>query len=421
MTATNAAINDLAKKSFRVDPIASAQAVRHLALTGATLIDGNGGTPVRNAVVIVQNGQITAAGPAVSTPIPTGARQLDMAGKTIIPGLWDSHAHLNQADYGPAYLAAGVTTVRDMGNEMMWVYWLRAHTRFGRALGPSMILAGLVDGPGPNAFGAQSASTPAEGRAIVKRYSELGFDEIKLYNLLAPDVVAAIVDEAHKNQMLVTGHIPNALGLRNAVSAGMDHIAHLSGTLVSDSGASLIAHLVAKKTVMDPMVSWNEIGGHSRDEPLESFQPGAKYMPAAFMQTRAAGWGAQVDTATAHARLGASLSAIRALHKAGVPIVAGTDMGVPGFSIYRELELYVKAGMTPMEAIRSATAVAARAMNMDRTVGTIAPGRKADLVVLDADPLQDISNIRAVRYVMKDGRVYESAALWGMVGVMVPR
>src|SRR5262249_6256816 len=125
---------------------------------------------------------------------------------------------------------------------------------------------------------------------------------------------------------------------------------------------------------------------------------------------------AAIDTATAHARLSRTLTVIGAVHAAGIPIVAGTDEGVPAFSVYREIELYVRAGMSPMDALRSATAVSAKAMRLDRDVGTLEPGNRADLLVLDANPLDDISNIRRVSQVMMNGAFYDSATLWRIGG-----
>ena len=164
--------------------------------------------------------------------------------------------------------------------------------------------------------------------------------------------------------------------------------------------------------MVDPTASWGEIGGHSSAEPLESFQPVTAHLPAVFLQSRASGWGTTADTATAHARLARTLSLIGALHAAGVPIVAGTDEGVPGFSVYREMELYVRAGFSPMDALRSATSVSAAAMHMEREIGTIEAGKRADLLVLDANPLENISNIRRVRSVMANGVLYDPAPLW---------
>jgi len=408
--AAEAAIRDLASST----PSETVLATGSTALVGATLVDGSGKPAVVDAVVVVRAGRISAAGPRASVTIPRDAKQIDVHGKTIVPGLWDMHAHLHQMEWIPVYLAAGVTSVRDMGNELPFITRLRQTVESGKAPGPHIVLAGLIDGDGPNAFGAMSASSPDEGRAIVRRYHDLGFEQMKLYSLLSPAVVGAVCDEAHKLGMTVTGHIPNSLSLLAAIDSGMDHVAHLPlrGDAQSDTVRKQIAHLKAKGTVVDPTASWGEIGGHSQAEPLESFQPVTAHLPAAFLQSRASGWGTNADTATAHARLARTLSLIGALHDAGVPIVAGTDEGVPGFSVYREMELYVRAGFSPMDALRSATAVPAIAMRMQREVGTIEAGKRADLLVLDANPLDNISNIRKVRSVMAKGVLYDPAPLW---------
>jgi imidazolonepropionase-like amidohydrolase len=413
--AARAAMSDLASISARTTPIAEGK----IALVGATLIDGSMRGAVSNATVIVAGGRVLAAGNSAHTPVPPDARRIDVHGKTIIPGLWDMHAHLHQLEWIPVYIAAGVTSVRDMGNELAFVTALRKTVESHRALGSNLHFAGLIDGGGPNAFGALSADTPEEGRAVVRQYHALGYEQMKLYSLLSPAVVAAICDEAHKLGMTVTGHIPNSLSLVAAIDSGMDQVAHLPlrGDPRSDSVKRVIAHLRAKGTVIDPTASWGEIGGHSTAESVQNFQPVLQHLPPALIQSRVSTWGsATVDTATAHARLARTLSAIRALHDAGVPIVAGTDEGVPGFSVYREIELYVMAGMTPLDAIRSATSVSAKAMRADKDVGTIEAGKRADLLVLDANPLDNVSNIRSVKLVMKDGRLYESAALWRAAG-----
>lgn len=412
--AARAAMADLAVISRRASPIAEGT----VALVGATLIDGTGRNAVPNATVVVSNGRVVAAGPSSATAVPAGARRIALSGKTIVPGLWDMHAHLNQLEWAPVYLAAGVTTVRDMGNEIPFVLALRRAVESGRALGPRMLLAGLVDGGGPNAFGALNATTPEEGRAIVRRYHELGFEQVKLYSLLRPDVVGAISREAHALGMTVTGHVPTSLSLRAAVDSGMDHIAHLPvrGDPQSDSVRHVIAELKRHGTVIDPTASWGELLGHSTAEPVTNLQPVLHHLPPVLALRIAAMGMPNVDTATAHSRLSRTLAIIRALHQAGVPIVAGTDEGVPGFSIYREIELYVKAGMTPMEALQAATSVSARAMQLDGEVGTLEVGKRADLLVLDANPLKDIASIRRVRWVMKGGSLYDSATLWRAVG-----
>lgn len=433
--ATRAALRDLAAISSAATPLsiagragiqdlapgspAKSRMQGRIALVGATLVDGTGRPAVPDATVIVADGLIVAAGPSTTTQVPFDVKTFDVRGKTIIPGLWDMHAHLHQIEWLPAYIATGITSVRDMGNELPFVVALRAAVDSGRAIGPHIHLAGLVDGDGPNAFGAFSATTPAEGRAIVRKYHDLGFEQMKLYDLLAPAVVAAICDEAHNLGMSVTGHLPRSLSITAAVDSGMDQFAHLPirGEAASDSTKRVIAYLRAHGTVIDPTESWNEIGGHSREESVQSFQPVLQYLPPPFVQFRVANWGsATIDTATAHSRLRRSLATIRALHEAGVPIVAGTDEGIPGFSVYREMELYVMAGFSPMDALRAATAVPAAVLHLDKEIGTIEPGKHADLLVLDKNPLDDISNVRTARYVMQDGRMFETAALWRVAG-----
>jgi imidazolonepropionase-like amidohydrolase len=196
------------------------------------------------------------------------------------------------------------------------------------------------------------------------------------------------------------------------VDSGTDNVAHLPvhGDTASEAVKQQIRMLAAHHVVIDPTVSWNELLGHSNAESLTSFQPGFAEAPwplrESYGSVRNAG-----DTATTHRALRGQLAVIKAMHDAGVPIVAGTDYGLPGFSLLRELELYVEAGLTPLDAIRSATVVPAQVMGMSAEVGSIAPGKRADLVVLDADPLADIHNLRTGRFVIVGGRMYDMAAL----------
>ena len=413
--ATRAQMAELTAIASRTEPVAEGK----LALVGATLVDATGAPAVPNATVVVEQGRIVAVGPSASTPVPRGARTIDVAGKTIIPGLWDSHAHLHQIEWIPTYFAAGVTSVRDMGSEWPLLVAMRSAIRSGKIAGPNLYFAGLIDGPGPQGFGEFSAATPGEGRALVRRYHEMGFEMIKIYLALAPDVTAAICDEAHKQGMTCTGHVPTSMDLHSAIDSGMDQLAHfpVRGDLTTEEGKKQIAHFLAKKTVFDPTASWGEIGGKSAQEPMENIQPVLQHLPAPMLQNRIASLGQSAsDTATSHARLARTLANIKAAHDAGVPIIAGTDEGIPAYSLYRELELYVKAGFTPMDALRAATAVAAHAMRVDNDVGTIEKGKRADFLVLDANPLESISNVRSVRFVIKDGKMFESAALWTAAG-----
>jgi len=406
-------MNDLARWMKDVPAVAE----RSYALSGARLIDGTGAAPTGDAVVVVREGRIAAVGPRASTPIPAGLRVLDVTGATIAPGSWDMHAHAAQIEWLPAYLAAGVTTFRDMGGEQPFLTAMRDVVANGKGLGPRVLLAGLVDGDASGAFGAVVASTPAQGRAIVDRYKAAGFNQIKLYSLLQPDVVSAINARAHELGMSVTGHVPTALGLTRAVEAGMDHVAHLpiNGDPTSPPTRAVIELLAKRKTVIDPTLPWNELLGHAPDTALESFEPGFAHAPPALLANYHSVKN-DTDAATAKRRVRDSQTMVKALFDAGVPIVAGTDGALPGYSLLRSIEMYVEAGMTPMQAIESATRVPAESMGLAADSGTIAVGKRADMIVLNADPLAAISNIRNIRWAIANGRVMQPALLWTAAG-----
>jgi len=382
------------------------------AIAGARIIDGTVRPPIENGVVLVRDGRIAAVGSRQSVTLPAGVRTVDARGKTIIPGLWDMHAHAALPEWGPVYLGVGVTTVRDMGGENSFLIAFRHAIASERVLGPRLLLAGLVDGSGAEAFGTVYADTPEQGRAVVDAYHEAGFEQMKLYTLIKPDVAGAIIRRAHEVGMTVTGHVPRAMTLASMVDSGADNVAHLPvrGDTSSAAVKDQISMLAAKHVVIDPTVSWNELLGRARQTPLTSFQPGFAWAPwplrAAYGSIRSAG-----DSATADRALRAQLSVIKAMHDAGVRIVAGTDYGLPGFSLLRELELYVEAGLSPRDAIRAATVVPSGVMGLSSDVGTIEVGKRADLVVLDADPLSDIHNLRAGRWVVAGGRMLEMSAL----------
>jgi imidazolonepropionase-like amidohydrolase len=387
------------------------------AMVGATIVDGTGRPPVPDGVVIVRDGRIADVGSKASVPIPADVPTVDVAGKTLVPGLWDMHTHVTQMEWAPVYLAAGVTTVRDMGNEFEFITSLRDAVASKRALGPRLLLAGLVDGPGPNAFGVYYAATVEEAKQLVGKYHEAGFQQIKIYSLITPPLVEAICAEAHRLGMTVTGHVPNGMTIDQAAVAGMDHIAHLAirGEAGSDEVNRTIAVLRERKTVIDPTQSWNELLGHAAGTPIAAFQPGVAKIPPPLNRLFSNAGAAGIDAAVARARLERGLRVVKALHEAGVPVVAGTDEGIPGHSVHREIELYVEAGFTPLEALQAATIVPARAMKLESDLGTIEKGKRADLIVLNANPLEQIRNIRTVRWTIIDGRVYDAQALWRSV------
>jgi imidazolonepropionase-like amidohydrolase len=407
-------IDDL-KALTAVTPVMQRDA---FALIGARVVTGLDQAPLDSATIVVRDGRIAAIGPAASTAVPRGVPQVDARGKTIVPGLWDMHAHASQIDWAPAYLASGVTTIRDMGGEEHFLIAIRDAIASGTAIGPRYVLAGLVDGPGPRAFGAVTAATPAEGRAVVRQYHDEGFEQIKIYSLVAPDVVAAIVAEAHSLGMTVTGHVPNGMTAQSVVETGFDSIAHmqLRGESGSDASRQQIAFFRAHGTVMDPTESWNELSGHPASVALGDILPGVERLPAPLTRMFASmSWGAG-DPAAYRTRLRATLALLKDAVDAGVLVVAGTDKGVPGLSLQREIELYVEGGMTPLQAIQTATIMPARAMKLDKDLGTIEVGKRADLLVLDRNPLENIAAIRSARWVAANGRLYDCDMLWREAG-----
>lgn len=387
------------------------------ALVGARIIDGTREPPIEDGTVIVRDGRIVAVGLRNAVTIPRGVRTIDVHGKTIIPGLWDMHAHVALPEWGFAYLGVGVTTARDMGGEKTFLVSFRDAILKRRVVGPRLLLAGLVDGSGAEAFGTVYADTPEQGRAVVDAYHAVGFQQMKLYTLIKADVAGAIIRRAHELGMTVTGHVPRSLTLAAVVDSGADNVAHmpLRGDPSSDAVKQQIQMLAEKHVVIDPTVSWNELLGHSMQTPLTAFQPGFAEAPwplrASYGSLRNAG-----DSTTANRGVRTSLALIKALHDGGVRIVAGTDYGLPGFSLLRELELYVAAGLSPLDAIRSATVVPSEVMGVSNETGTIAVGKRADLVVLDGNPLTDISNVRKGRWVVSNGRMFEMTALRRAVG-----
>jgi imidazolonepropionase-like amidohydrolase len=398
------------------------------AITGATLIDATGAAPVPDAVVLVRDGRIAAVGPRATTTIPPGVATIDGRGQTLLPGLWEMHTHASGVEFGPAFLASGITTARDCGGEFDYLVAVRDAIEKQHAIGPRYVMAGLVDAGGPKAFGHVTAETPEEGRAAVAKYHAAGFEQMKLYTYLSPEVVSAIAAEAHRVGMTVTGHVPQALTTKAGIEAGMDQINHLNyvtsmlrvpGTtgpidFTSDTAKQAIQFLLDHHTVVDPTASWGEMAGHSRDVSVETFEPGILKSPAV-IDAKFRGMGGATTADQMKTRMAQTLAVIGALHKAGVTIVPGSDTGLVGYGLHREIELYVEAGMTPLEAIQSATIVSARAMRLDKELGTVEVGKRADLILVDGDPLKDVMALRKVTRVVRDGRVYSAAALWRSV------
>src|SRR5215467_2901140 len=198
-----------------------------LAIVGATLIDGTGAAPVADSAVVIYNGVIVAVGPRSQVKVPKDAHIVDAKGKFLLPGLWDMHAHFEQVEWGPIYLAAGVTTVRDCGNEFEFIAAVRNAIEQGRGLGPRLLLAGIVDGAGPVALGMARVDTPDQARSWVDRYHAARFQQMKIYSSVKLDELKIVADEAHRLGMTVTGHVPEGLNGFQAIAAGQDQINHI--------------------------------------------------------------------------------------------------------------------------------------------------------------------------------------------------
>ena len=412
-----------------------------LAIVGGTLIDGTGAAPVADAAVVIHEGRIVAAGPRAKVKIPRKAYIVDAHGKTVLPGLWDMHAHFEQVEWGPIYLAAGVTTVRDCGNEFEFITAVRDAIAQGRGLGPRLLMAGIVDGTGPLTIGVNRVDTPEQAREWVDRYHAAGFQQMKIYSSVKLEEVKAVADEAHKVGMTVTGHVPEGLNAFQTIEAGQDQINHVqyivdimhaplpanasradrakaaaSIDVDSPEAQKALAFLRQHHTVVDPTLAIFEFFTATTAKPPASFEPGVnKVAPELAEQLT------DVEPPNERSELTEKMfekdvAAVGALHRAGIPIVAGTDQTVPGYSLHRELELYVQAGFTPMEAIQAATIVPARVMGMDHDLGTVEKGKRADLILINGDPLQDIHASRNVEWVITNGILYHTAELWQSVG-----
>ncbi len=401
-----------------------------LAIVGGTLIDGTGAPPVPDAAVVISGSRIVAVGRRSEIQVPRGARMINATGATIMPGLWEMHAHYAQAEWGPIYLASGVTTARDVGNQFEFLVGAREVLNSGRGIGPRLLSAGIIDGAGQFGIGLARAGTPAQGVEWVRRYHAAGFEQIKIYSSIADSVLPAITTEAHALGMTVTGHIPRGMNAYQGIAAGMDQVNHISFiqqmmrdrsdtmplTMDMPEAQKAITFLVENHTVVDPTIALYELNAHPADQPVSAFEPGVDKVAPELRQSLTHTGAAPADTAKRRAQFELQLQIIGALHKAGVPIVAGTDLTVPGYSLHREIELYVLAGFTPMEAIQAATLVPARAMGLEKESGTLQPGMRADILVVNGNPLERISDTRNVRFVIANGRYFEPAPLWKSVG-----
>lgn len=406
------------------------EAYPHIALTGGTLIDVVNGRSIPRSTVLIDDGHILSAGSADSITIPAGYHIIHTDGKTVLPGLWDMHAHFEQVEWGPTYLGAGITTVRDCGNEFDFINAVQKAIDAGEGMGPHILKAGIIDGKGPMALGIIQADNAAEAIAAVDRYKANGFVQIKIYSSVKPAVVKAICDEAHRLDLTVTGHIPNGMTLLQGVDSGMDmvnHIVYVADVLKTGGvhysidfsdpqNKKVLGFLKDHHTVVDPTLAVFEMAFRSLADSITAIEPNFYTLPLS-LQALFINSGTDAKRAAFYKPMFASwVSIVKALQEYGIPIVAGTDESFPGYSLYRELELYVQAGLTPMEALQAATITPARVMRMDTHTGSVSAGKDADLIVVDGNPLENIRDIRKVHLVFKQGIAYSPQALLALVG-----
>jgi imidazolonepropionase-like amidohydrolase len=407
------------------------------------LIDGTGRPAIEDAVVVYDGARILAAGPRASTPIPAAAKRIDIAGQTVLPGLWDMHAHFEQVEQAAAYLAAGVTTVRDLGNILPFITAVRDTIDQGGGLGPRILVDGLVDGDGKLTLGTTRIDTLADVPCVIDQLVKLGCREVKVYSSIAPALVKPIADEARRRGLGITGHVPEGMTITEAVEAGLTGIEHIQFAfsavyqrrdfeqvtpserrrmlanidLKSPKMQALFTALQQKQGVYDPTLALMELFQHTAAENAKN-EPGLALEPRGMSDGFP---GVPPEQAVESAAMfDKELAIVGELHRRGITVVAGTDITVPGHSLHREIELFVRAGFTPMEALQAATSVPARVMHLDGEVGTIAPGKRADLVLVAGNPLVDIRDIRKVAGVVTRGRLLDPTALWKLAGFTPP-
>src|SRR5712692_2380073 len=419
-----------------------------LVFQNANLFDADSGkVRARNAVVVVGN-RITAVGPDGRVAIPAGAEIVDATGKTLLPGLWDMHVHTSDDD-GLLHLAAGVTSVRDMANDVDELQVRRHRWDDGSLLGPRLLMAGFLDGPGPFAGPTKVlVSTDSEARAWIDRYAAMGYVQTKVYSSIRPELVPAIVDESHKRGLRVSGHIPNGMTAEQAVRAGFDEIQHANFwflnfggdsvgdtrtpvrfTAVAERGASLdlgservrafIRLLKERGTALDPTVNvFEELFVARKGVVSPGYASVADRLPPQVRRGLFAGGLPVPEGMDQRYRdsFAAVLRFLKLMYDAGIPLEAGTD-AFPGFAYQRELELYAQAGIPTSAVLQIATINAARIMHRDSVLGSVAPGKLADLILVDGNPAERISDVRRVVLVVKDGTVYQPAMMYRAIGV----
>jgi hypothetical protein len=416
-----------------------------LAITHVTVIDGTDSLPRPDQTVVIRGNRIIVVGPAASTAVPPGARVLRGRGKFLIPGLWDMHVH-TVAPGGRGvlglYIANGVLGVRDLAGDWTQLTQWRKEIAAGRLAGPRILASGPYIEGGDVPIAHILARTPDEARAAVDSLARLGVDVVKLHSQLTRAVYFAAARAARAKGLRIAGHVPRSITPEEASDSGVGSLEHLLqipipctpaeslalvprfpiqrvlGQCTSRNLAPLFARFVKNGTWIVPtLTAGYEIAQWPRrDLPGDAY---ARYLPDTlrkyvrqiFPMPDSVPPGADVTGRALYAK---RIELVGIMHKAGVAILPGTDAPLrnspPGFGLHAELALFVRAGFTPFEALRSATLEPARYFGMLDSLGGVATGKVADLVLLTANPLDDIGNALRIVAVVANGRLFDAAA-----------
>jgi len=418
----------LVSAAMLVATVAVTPQTRTLAITRVSVVDVIDGRIVPNSIVTIRGETISSV--SQNGALPADAQVVDGQGKFLIPGLWDMHAHIqgNEKSWLPLYIANGVTGIRDMGADLDFILDIRDATSSGRTLGPRIVAAGpiLDDAPGDWPLRIR-VRNPDEGRAAVQLLKRRGVDLIKVHNFTPRDVFFGIVDEARRQQLPVAGHVPLKVTIQEGIDAGMVTIEHMSedgrvwkacsgGAQYRPDACRPFFEMLARRRVWQTptLVALSELAvigtpasAISRDQLAYASKDFLEFHAAnqSFFVKRPEIVGILKNLAEVAKVVTPDMAA------AGVGILAGCDAMIAGFCVHDELATMVRAGMTPLAALQTATVNPARYLGREMTLGTIAPGRSADLVLLDANPLEDIANARRIRAVITAGRIFDRSAL----------